>query len=160
MKNATLCFILRDQSPREILLGVKKRGFGTGKLNGFGGKIERGESLIEAAIREVEEETTLILTADALRPGGTVTFLFPFEPTFDHHVHLFTTTQWLGRPQETAEMAPSWFPIDRIPYNRMWADDSHWLPRVLSGGKIEAMFTFGEDNESLTAWKIREMVSS
>jgi 8-oxo-dGTP diphosphatase/2-hydroxy-dATP diphosphatase len=35
----------------EILLGLKKRGFGEGKWNGFGGKIESGESVIQAAIR-------------------------------------------------------------------------------------------------------------
>jgi 8-oxo-dGTP diphosphatase/2-hydroxy-dATP diphosphatase len=34
-----------------ILLGLKKRGFGEGKWNGFGGKIESGESVIQAAIR-------------------------------------------------------------------------------------------------------------
>jgi len=157
MKDATLCFIFRDRPPQEVLLGLKKRGFGTGKLNGFGGKIQRGESLIEAATREVQEETTLILPASTLRPAGTVTFVFPFEPSFDHHVHLFTATQWIGRPRETAEMAPGWFPIDRIPYARMWADDPHWLPRVLAGRKIKATFTFAEDNESLTAWKIHEM---
>lgn len=36
---------------REILLGMKKRGFGMGKWNGFGGKIEGDETTEEGARR-------------------------------------------------------------------------------------------------------------
>lgn len=39
-----------------VLLGLKKRGFGTGKWNGFGGKVEPGETIRQAAIREMKEE--------------------------------------------------------------------------------------------------------
>lgn len=35
----------------EILLGLKKRGFGEGKWNGFGGKVEPGETIPQAAAR-------------------------------------------------------------------------------------------------------------
>ena len=34
------------------MLGLKKRGFGVGKYNGFGGKVGLNESIIDAAIRE------------------------------------------------------------------------------------------------------------
>ena len=42
------------------MLGLKKRGFGEGKYNGFGGKLNKGESFEEAACREIEEECGLI----------------------------------------------------------------------------------------------------
>lgn len=32
--------VIRNES--EVLLGYKKRGFGYGKCNGFGGKVEKG----------------------------------------------------------------------------------------------------------------------
>lgn len=35
----------------EILLGFKKRGFGKDKWNGFGGKVEPGESIFQGAVR-------------------------------------------------------------------------------------------------------------
>ena len=41
MRPTTLCFPKRDDL---FLLGRKKRGFGAGYYNGFGGKIEDGES--------------------------------------------------------------------------------------------------------------------
>ena len=37
MKQATLCLLVKDN---EILLAMKKRGFGVGKWNGVGGKID------------------------------------------------------------------------------------------------------------------------
>lgn len=35
----------------KILLGFKKRGFGAGKWNGFGGKVEPGENIVNCAKR-------------------------------------------------------------------------------------------------------------
>lgn len=37
--------------PSRVLLGMKKRGFGAGLWNGFGGKVQPGESIEEAARR-------------------------------------------------------------------------------------------------------------
>lgn len=154
MKTATLCFVLRNGARPEILLGRKKRGFGQGKLNGFGGKPERGESLPTAAAREVLEEAGIHVQADDLRPAGQIVFRFPYRPDFDHHVHVFLTETFSGEPRESEEMAPVWFPLDRIPYDRMWQDDAYWLPRVLDGHTIDAEFSFAEDNETVTDWRI------
>jgi len=156
LKIVTLCHII-DPKTRRILLGRKKRGFGVGKLNGFGGKIEPGESEREAAVREVHEEAGIEIRAEALRRAGKILFYFPYEPAFDHEVHLFATERWAGEPQETSEMAPAWFDLDAIPYEEMWADDPHWMPLVLSGKTIEATFTFSEDNETVAEYDVREV---
>lgn len=44
----TLTFVV---DAGKILLGMKKRGFGAGRWNGFGGKVDPGESIEEAAKR-------------------------------------------------------------------------------------------------------------
>ena len=40
-----------------VLLGLKKKGFGQGYYNGFGGKVEPGETIVQAAQREVRGAT-------------------------------------------------------------------------------------------------------
>jgi len=52
-KVMTLVYIRNED---KVLLGMKKRGFGEGKWNGFGGKVEPNESILQGAIREVQEE--------------------------------------------------------------------------------------------------------
>ena len=154
MIEATLCFILDGCPPTRVLLGRKKRGFGAGKLNGFGGKVRPGETPIRTIVREVAEESGAVVSPDTLRPAGWVTFIFPFEPSFDHHVHVFVAAAWNGEVRESVEMAPVWFPISEIPFKRMWDDDRYWLPHVLSGRRIRAEFLFAEDNETVASWSI------
>lgn len=48
VKVLTLALIRNQQ---RVLLGMKKRGFGQGLWNGFGGKVEEGETIKEAAKR-------------------------------------------------------------------------------------------------------------
>ena len=155
MIHATLCFVIREGSPSHILLGKKKRGFGVGKLNGIGGKLALGESPEDGIIREVHEEVGLTISKETLHPTGHITFRFPFHPEFDHFVHVFLTTEWEGEPIESAEMLPAWFPVNEIPFERMWQDDAYWLPIVLKRKTISAEFEFGDDNETVVSWAIR-----
>jgi len=156
MIEATLCFILDGCPPTQVLLGRKKRGFGVGKLNGLGGKVRLDETPIQTIVREVAEESGVAVSPDTLRSAGSITFTFPFEPSFDHHVHVFVASAWSGEVRESAEMAPAWFPIEEIPYEQMWDDDRYWLPHVLSGKRIRAAFSFAEDNETVVDGSIEE----
>jgi 8-oxo-dGTP diphosphatase len=149
MKKATLCFLIRRGTPGSVLLGLKKRGFGRGKYNGFGGKIEPGENARQAAVREIAEEAGLAVRTEDLMSAGQVTFFFPASPSFDHDVTLFVATAWRGEPCESEEMRPAWFPVDGLPLHQMWQDDAQWLPLVLAGGSIVAEFVFADDNETV-----------
>ena len=53
MKTTTLCFLVKEG---EVLLAMKKRGFGVGKWNGVGGKVKEGEDVFLSAVREIKEE--------------------------------------------------------------------------------------------------------
>lgn len=155
MKRATLSFLIRGDKERSVLLGRKRRGFGSGKWNGFGGKLEPGEPPREAAAREIAEECLLVVQPDDLVSAGRVTFFFPAQPEFDHDVNVFVATSWRGEPGETDEMTPAWYAVQALPFGEMWRDDAHWLPLVLAGWIVEAEFTFAADGETIVRSSLR-----
>ncbi len=130
----------------KLLLGVKKRGFGMGKINGAGGKVEPGESYKEAAVRETFEEVGI--RVNSCESVGQIIFrdlYFKGEPETDI-MHVFLSEDFEGEPTETDEIKPEWFPITDLPYSKMWSDDEHWMPEVLRGNKVNAYFHFNEQN--------------
>jgi 8-oxo-dGTP pyrophosphatase MutT (NUDIX family) len=158
MRDATLCFLLEGEGEgRRILLGMKKRGFGVNKWNGFGGKINEGESVEEAACRELFEEAGVIVQKEELAKRGEIYFYFPHEEKWDQIVHVYFISKWNGQPRESEEMKPQWYDIGSIPYGSMWADDEYWLPKVLDGKKIKGKFVFSEDNESMLEHEVTEV---
>ncbi|MEK7606177.1 MAG: 8-oxo-dGTP diphosphatase [Patescibacteria group bacterium] len=142
MKQLTL--VLVHQHPK-VLLGLKKRGFGEGRWNGFGGKVEEGETVEEAARREVSEEVGL--TLNDLDKVGILKFEFE-DDAKELEVHLFRAEDISGEPMETEEMKPEWFHVDDIPFAQMWPDDIHWFPYFLERKKFKARFKFDKPSGS------------
>ena len=147
MRQTTLCLLLKDN---QILLAIKKRGFGMGRWNGAGGKFdaEKGDkNILDAAIRETKEEIGVeIKNAEKV---GLFHFKFAEKPEWNQDVTLFVVKEWVGEPAESEEMKPEWFDFDKIPYEQMWPDDIHWMPHILAGEKLEANFLFGENDKIL-----------
>jgi 8-oxo-dGTP diphosphatase len=135
---ATLVFVIRDG---EILLIDKKTGLGKGKVNGPGGKVEKGESPEACAIRECDEE--LGITVSRLQYCGQHRFQFVDGLTI--HVWVYKTTEFEGAPTETDEARPLWVPLDKIPYDQMWEDDGIWLPMLLQGERFQGRWIFDGD---------------
>ena len=142
---ANLVFITREE---EVLLIHKKTGLGAGKINGPGGKLEPGESAMEAAVREVREE--LCIEVSGLEEVGVLHF--DFVDGLKLHCTVFHGTNFVGTPCETREARPEWFRFDALPLDRMWADDRHWLPQMLDGETFEAWFRF--DDETMLSRKV------
>lgn len=136
--HATLVFII---SGGKILLIEKKRGLGAGKINGPGGKIEPGETPLQAAIRETEEE--LMITPHAPRKMGELRFSMTMCP--DILCHVYRSEGFTGTPTETDEAVPLWTPLHEIPYERMWQDDRYWLPLILADQTFIGSFIFEEE---------------
>ncbi len=142
--------MLVDGEPlQRVLLGLKKEGFGAGKITGFGGKVELGETPPVAARRELHEETGIMVAPGDLQAVGQLVFLFPDRPAWSQRVHVFLCRSWIGAPQEGREMKPTWFGVDDLPFSQMWQDAWYWLPRFLIGERIRASFVFDDDNETV-----------
>jgi len=139
-ERATLCFVVRGG---EILLIRKKRGLGAGKINGPGGRLEPGESLVQCAARETREE----LGVTPLDPEWRGDLHFQFVDGYALHCAVFTAGGCEGEAVETDEAAPLWTPLNAIPFHEMWADDIHWLPGMLEGRNFRGYFDF--DGETM-----------
>lgn len=151
LPDTTLLFLVQ---PGEVLLAMKKRGFGTGLWNGVGGKVEPSshETIEDACVREAKEEIGVAVNAVNLQPRGTLDFYFPLQPAhrdWNQRVHVFVTTRWRGQPRETEEMRPAWFRRDSLPFTHMWPDDPFWLPQVLAGQTVTGAFMFDSHNHVL-----------
>ncbi len=151
-KLLTLCLI---QKGDQILLGMKKRGFGIGKWNGFGGKVETGETIEDAAKRETLEESGVEI--NKLEKKGVLDFEFANED-FIRQVHIFKATDYSGEPIETEEMKPQWFSVNEIPFDSMWPDDIFWMPLFLADKKFEGKFIFN-DQYVITEHELREVAT-
>ena len=138
--------LLRQDS--KVLLGMKKRGFGVGKWNGFGGKVEPGETIVEAAAREVREECGLIVDPEELEETAEMEFEFKDDPV-KLEVHVFQSRKFSGEMIETEEMKPKWFEEDSVPYQSMWLDDELWYPYMFRNQKFTAYFLFDGHDKML-----------
>lgn len=130
---------------------MKKRGFGTGKWNGVGGKLEPGESVEDAARREAEEE--IGVRVGSLRQVAQLEFRYAPRSDWDQLVHVFFAESWEGEPTESEEMKPGWFRVADIPFASMWPDDAIWLPQVLAGNRLRGRFRFGE-GETILGYEV------
>ena len=155
---------------------MKKRGFGAGKWNGFGGKVEAHETVVQGALRELAEESELVVQEADMVKAGTLLFHWrPEEQPVPWEVSVFTCSVWTGVERETEEMKPAWFAETEVPYHLMWEDDKHWCvgavprgrrashrlrtnssarwPHFLAGKRFEGRFFF-EDTDKLVTYEL------
>ena len=125
------------------MLGMKKRGFGQGKWNGFGGKVEAKESIEKAMERELKEEVGII--PRSFKKKAIFEFHFKDKPEY-LEVHVFYISSFDGEPKETEEMRPQWFSQRELPFENMWPDDRYWLPLFLEGKTLRGQFSFQDDD--------------
>jgi 8-oxo-dGTP diphosphatase len=134
-EKAVLCFVFDGA---RVLLIEKQRGLGAGKVNAPGGRIEPGESPVEAAVRETLEEV-LVTPVDPVEIGE---LRFRFTNGYHLQAQVFRAEAFTGIPTVTPEAIPFWAEVSSLPYHRMWSDDSLWLPYLLRSEPFLGRFVF------------------
>ncbi|XP_012878833.1 PREDICTED: 7,8-dihydro-8-oxoguanine triphosphatase-like [Dipodomys ordii] len=161
----TLVLVLQ---PQRVLLGMKKRGFGMGRWNGFGGEVEEGETIEDGARSSTWSNYSFSwegtkaqrggdsgLTAEMLHKVGKIVFEFVGAPG-QMEVHIFYTESVQGTPVESDEMRPQWFAQDQIPFRGMWPDDSYWFPLLFQRKKFRGYFKF-QDQDTILDYSLHEV---
>jgi len=150
-KILTLVLIQREG---KILLGMKKRGFGKGRWNGFGGKVEKGETIEEGAKRETKEECGVEILE--MEKVGILDFEFQKNLGEILSVHVFKAEEFSGNAIESEEMKPAWYDEHEIPFELMWPDDKFWFPLFFEKKKFEGKFLFGE-GDNVIKYKLKKV---
>jgi 8-oxo-dGTP diphosphatase len=146
-ETAVITYIFKDD---KVLLINKKTGLGAGKVNAPGGRVESYEMPIEAAVREVQEETGL--TPLNVKEVGQLSFIF--KDGYSLKGIVYFADDCTGDMIETDEADPFWQDSDKIPFDKMWEDDKLWLPLAMKGKYIKGCFIF--DNDKMLSQMIEE----
>lgn len=151
IKIATLCYVTKLRKGRRHVLLARKAATKkavkykiANMLNGYGGHREPGESVEEACVRELRDESGIIVSMDHLEEMARI--------TYDNNgvtrvlVHVFMACEYEGDPKDSDEMTdPRWYPIDEIPYAEMPKGDRLVIPHIMRGDKVEGTIWYDGD---------------
>ena len=119
MINTSLCYIYRGDEVLMLHRTLKKNDLNHDKWIGLGGKFEEGESPEDCVLREVREETGLILTSWRYR--GIITFVNDLYEA--ELMHLFTADGFTGEMTACDEGEPAWIRKDELDALPQWEGD-------------------------------------
>ncbi len=141
MKLATLCYVIDKNSNSTLMIHriKKKNDYHYGKWNGLGGKFELGECPEECAIREIEEESGLIIKN--IKMKGFITFPM-FDGKDDWYVFLFTTDEYEGELIDSNEGNLDWIPNDKLTEINLWEGDKYFIPWLFKEKFFSAKFIY------------------
>ena len=141
MKLATLCYVMNKNNKTTLMIHRTKKAndYHEGKWNGLGGKFERGESPEECAIREIKEESGLMVKS--LRMNGFITFP-NFDGIDDWYVFIFTADEYKGEMIDSAEGKLEWIPNDKITKLNLWEGDKIFLEWLYQDKFFSAKFNY------------------
>lgn len=123
MKETTLCYIEKNNKYLMLHRIKKENDMNKNKWIGVGGKLETGETSDECLIREVREETGLILTSYKHR--GDVTFN---STVYESEImHLYTADKFYGKIIPCNEGVLEWIDRDEVLKLPTWEGDLIFL---------------------------------
>ena len=123
MKLTTLCYIEKDNKYLMLHRTKKQNDANQDKWIGVGGKFEADETPQECLLREVYEETSLILTSYSLR--GVVTFISDEWET--EYMFLFTSSEFEGQVSDCDEGELVWIDKNELMNLNLWEGDKIFL---------------------------------
>jgi len=136
---ATLCYIRHNGKTLMIHRVKKPNDIHAEKWNGLGGKFEPGETPEECVIREVREESGLIIRNPHMK--GILTFPL-FDGVNDWYAFLFIAHDFDGTLIDSDEGHLQWIPDADLLNLPLWEGDKIFLPWLDRPGFFSAQFIY------------------
>ena len=127
LPETVLCYLKRDEKYLLLFRNKKENDYNEGKWIGVGGRIEKGETKDEAAIRETKEETGLNI--HSLKCSGEVLFV---NDDYQEMMYVYEIEDFDGDEITCDEGDLKWIPIKEIYNYPMWEGDKVFLPLLIN----------------------------
>ncbi len=157
-KLATLAYIVNQSDVLLLYRNKKENDFHEGKFVAIGGRLEPGETPLECILRELIEETGYELSSTEIDYRGYIYFDEVSRnktkedlPAFNWLVFIYYARVDEKKIIDNSEGELQWFSFDEVPYDKMWAGDKIFTPKILlSNDIIEGKFLY--KGEEIVNW--------
>ena len=123
MQETVLIYLEKDDKYLMMFRNKKQNDPNKGKYIGIGGRIEDNETKGQALVREVREETSLILKSYKYRAK-----LLFINDTYKETMHLFVSNDFVGEVKEDCNEGDlSWIDKEKILDLPLWEGDKAFL---------------------------------
>lgn len=146
----TMCIIHKNSY---VLLSSRKKGFAKNLWTGYYGSLPEGGPINEYIKDSLLNEVGI--KCKNCEKSGILNFHFEEVGNF-LEMHIFNVRKFSGNIIENKNVKFKWFKKDKIPYDKMWAEDKIWLPMLLEGKKFEGTVYFS-NNRRLLHHDIKEI---
>lgn len=148
---STVCYIEKDGKYLMLHRTKKKNDINKDKWLGIGGKFEKNESPEECIIREVKEETGLILQSYKLR--CIVTYV---STTWEEeYIYVFTSNDFTGELIECNEGDLQWIDKNKVTELNTWEGDKIFVEKIKNDNTFFTV-KFEYDVEKLIKYSLKE----
>jgi 8-oxo-dGTP diphosphatase len=137
----TLCYLRQGGKTLMVHRIKKPNDMHQGKWNGLGGKLEPGETPEECAIREIYEESGLVV--HKLIYKGLLTFP-GFANEEDWYAFVFVGTEFSGELIDSPEGNLDWVEDGRLLDLMLWEGDRLFIPWLDRPGVFSGKLTYQE----------------
>lgn len=141
MKLATLCYVRQGNKTLMLYRNKKENDYHEGKWNGLGGKLEQGESPEECVIREIREESGLLIENPIMH--GFITFPL-FDGKDDWYVFVFTAAEFTGKLIDSSEGKLEWIDNDKLVDLNLWDGDKIFMDWLFQEKFFSAKFNYSD----------------
>lgn len=152
--NTSLCYIEKDNSYLMLHRTKKEHDYNKDKWIGIGGKFENGESPEDCAVREIREETGLVVEPADLEYCGIVTFVDVSEAeAYTEFMHIFRARKFSGELKTDCDEGElEWVPLAKLKELPHWQADEIFYDFLAENHPFYSLKAVYKNNRLIKTW--------